>query len=70
MTWVDIPLGITREQLIELLGEPHDISCPTKRNKIPVIYKYNEIEYHFLRGKDGTLVLIFDNATHITLKKC
>lgn len=68
MTWEDVPLGITRERLVELLGSPDAVGGTSRRYKTPIIYKYGEIEYCFHHRKEGLLATVFDNANHVTLK--
>jgi len=67
-----IPLGITREELVEILGKPTDLSTGSRKYPTPSIYKYGEIEYHFQPYKNGALVFIGfggDDDNFITLKK-
>lgn len=63
-----ILLGKTREEIVEMLGEPDDVSVPSRKYKIPLIYVYGNIEYHF-NSEKGVCVLIFDNSTHKTLER-
>jgi hypothetical protein len=52
-----VGLGVTRDELRRLLGEPTDTSIPTRSQRRPMIWKYGEIEYHF--GDDGRVWLIY-----------
>jgi uncharacterized membrane protein len=43
-------IGKTREEVVEKLGEPDEVSATTKKRKYPSVYKYGKIEYHFHMG--------------------
>lgn len=60
-------LGLTREQLIEVLGEPDLIAATTRKYKYPLIYRYGNIEYNFTREREGILVEVFDEYKHKTI---
>jgi len=67
-----IPLGITREELVKKLGEPTDLGAGNHKYSTSSIYKYGEIEYHFLPCKTGVLGMIgYDDEydIFITLQK-
>ena len=49
--------GATRDELRRLLGEPDDVSVPSRRQREPMTWKYGEVEYHF--GPDGRVWLIY-----------
>lgn len=58
-----VGLGATRDELRQLLGEPTDTSVPTRSQRLPTIWRYAEIEYHF--GDDGRVWLIYtEDADH------
>ena len=46
-----VGFGATRYELRRLLGEPDDVSVPTRTRQTPMVWKYGEVEYHF--GPDG-----------------
>jgi hypothetical protein len=50
-------LGATRDELRLLLGEPTEISLPTRSQRQPMIWRYGEIEYHF--APDGRVWLVY-----------
>jgi len=54
----EIPLDITRERLVELLGDPDDVGGTSRKYKTPSVYKYGTMEYHFGPRKNDTLWLI------------
>jgi hypothetical protein len=49
-------LGLTREELKGLLGEPDDVSLEKQTSTPPAVLKYEELEFHFF---DDTLGLIY-----------
>ncbi|MEX2214614.1 MAG: hypothetical protein WD768_10825 [Phycisphaeraceae bacterium] len=53
-------LGLTRDELRNLLGNPTDRSVPPRRRRESMIWKYGEIEYHF--GLDGKVWLIYTES--------
>jgi hypothetical protein len=69
--WNSVSLGISREDLIRLLGPPDDMEYVAKNDRPPSIYKYGDIEFHFSRRADSVLWLIYtedaDGTPH-TLK--
>lgn len=50
-------LGATHSELRQLLGEPDDVSLPSRKQREPMIWKYGEVEYHF--GRDGRVFLVY-----------
>ncbi len=50
-------LGATRDELRQLLGEPDQVGGTSRRQRVPQIWKYGEIEYHF--GTDGRVWLVY-----------
>lgn len=64
-----IRLGMTRADLLFLLGEPHDKAMPTRSMPQPLIWKYGEIEFHW-GPKDYGLWLVIEaenSEHHVTL---
>lgn len=62
-------LGMTRDEVVAVLGEPDDKSIGTRKYPTPAVYKYGQIELHFQPWKAGKLGLIFDGKKHVTLAK-
>jgi hypothetical protein len=64
-------LGATRDEIRQLLGEPHDTGGTSRRHPTPSIWKYEEIEYHF--GLDGRVCLIYtedsDGEPHVIAER-
>lgn len=54
----EVPLEITREELVERLGPPTDLATGSRKYPTPAIYKYGTIEFHFEPHKNGVLVFI------------
>jgi hypothetical protein len=50
-------LGMSREQLRAIFGEPDDTSVTSRRRPTPSIWKYGCVEFHF--AQTGSLVLIY-----------
>jgi hypothetical protein len=57
MTAEPVGFGATRDELRGLLGEPGDRGGTSRKQTMPTIWKYGEIEYHF--GPDGRVWLIY-----------
>lgn len=47
MGLVPTELGVTRQELVRLLGQPTDTSVSCFASGQPMIWKYGDIEYHF-----------------------
>ncbi|MCP6768809.1 outer membrane protein assembly factor BamE, partial [Klebsiella pneumoniae] len=52
-------IGMTREEVVAVLGKPDDVSLPSRRNRPPAIYKYGEIELYFASGDSETLYMAY-----------
>jgi hypothetical protein len=62
--YLDIPLGITREELKDRLGEPNDLGGTSRKYKTPCVYKYNGVQFFFGPRANDTLVMIgFDDES-------
>jgi len=62
-----VQLGMKRVEVTEILGEPSDISVPSKKKKEPSIYKYGNIEFHF---ENDVLFLIFEENDFGVVSTC
>lgn len=61
MDYLDLSLlrvGMLREHLVELLGEPDAVGGSTRKYPEPSIYKYRNIEFHFSPWRCGGLWLV------------
>ena len=66
-----IRLGITRDELKAILGEPDDLGGTSRKQVTPLIWKYDELEFHFGHGSDGLLWLIYsevDGVPEVSIK--
>lgn len=54
-----ICLGMTRAELVAVLGEPYDKSTTTRSIREPLIWRYADIEFHWL-PKNGGLWLVME----------
>jgi hypothetical protein len=66
-----VRLGMTRDQLKATLGEPDDVGGTSRKQRTPLIWKYDELEFHFEHGSDGSLWLIYsevDNVPAISIR--
>ena len=52
-------LGDTREQVKAVLGEPDSTGGTSRKNMVPAIWRYEEVEFHFGAKANETLSLIF-----------
>jgi hypothetical protein len=53
-----INLDMTREDIIRLLGQPDAKGGTSRKYKTPRVFKYGNIEFHFLPWKSGTLAFV------------
>lgn len=51
-------MGLTREKVIEAIGEPKDKGVTSRKYKTPAIFKYKDFELHFEPWKEGTVVRV------------
>ena len=54
-----VKLGLTRAQVIAILGMPDHVGGTSRKCRIPMIFKYGEVELHFEPHLDGELSLIY-----------
>ena len=52
-------LGMTREEVVAVIGEPDDTGGTSRKYKTPCIYKYGDVEVHFELWKTGGLTLVY-----------
>ena len=58
MMWSDTDgLVATRDELRRHLGEPDAVGGTSRKQRVPLVWKYREIEFHF--GPDGRVWLIY-----------
>ena len=56
--------GKKRHEVIELLGEPYDKGCCSKKYKTSSCFVYGVYEVFFYPWKNGTCYCIMDGITH------
>lgn len=64
-------LGMTRDQLKAVLGEPDAVGGESRKYPEPAIWKYDELEFHFEQGQNGKLWLIYrevDDVPAVSLR--
>lgn len=54
-----VRLGMTRDELKAIFGEPDDVSTMSRKQRVPAIWKYDDLEFHFEHEPDGKLWLIY-----------
>jgi len=52
-------LGMSRDELRKLFGDPEDTSTGSRKHPTPAIWKYGDLEFHFDRASEGRLCLIY-----------
>lgn len=55
-------LGMTREQVRSILGDPDDTGGTSRKHRTPAIWKYEEIEFHFGPKRNDMLSLIYTDT--------
>jgi len=61
-----VRLGMSREALRKLFGEPDDTSPGSHKHPTPAIWKYGHLEFHFGPRPDDFLSLIFLEQDEVT----
>lgn len=66
-------IGMTREEIVEVLGEPDDVGYVSRKRRTPNIYVYRGVELHFEPSKTGRLSMIYaeddDGNVQLLLKE-
>lgn len=65
-------LGMSRDELKAVLGEPDDVGGTSRKWRTPAIFKYADVEFHFGPGPQGTLILIYrerDGVAEISIPR-
>ena len=52
-------IGMTREDVVRILGQPDDTGGASRKYRTPCIYKYRDIELHFTNGRNGLLWMVY-----------
>ena len=53
-----VHLSASRDEVLSWFGEPDDVEATTKRRRIPRIWKYGPVEFHFSE-LDNLLWLVY-----------
>jgi hypothetical protein len=53
-----VALGMSRLDLCDLFGAPHQASPASRTCRLPTFYRYSDVEFHFEQGHSGRLRLI------------
>jgi hypothetical protein len=51
-----VRVGMSREEVLALLGPPDDVGGTSRKYRTPSVFKYGQIELHFEPWKDGRLL--------------
>jgi hypothetical protein len=51
--------GMTRQEVVDVLGEPDDKGVTSRKYKTPAVFKYGCIELYFEQYKNGVLLSVF-----------
>lgn len=51
--------GMTREEIVEYLGEPDMVGCVSRKYKTPSCYQFSDLELFFEKHKDGRLHTLY-----------
>jgi len=62
-----IKLGMTREEVVAILGEPDAKGGSTRKYPTPSVFKYGDVEIHFQGWKKGTLTFVWDEKMEVSL---
>jgi hypothetical protein len=54
-----VRIGMTREEVVSVLGQPDDVSVVSRKERRPAIYKYGDIELYFGPEEAGTLYMVY-----------
>jgi molybdopterin-guanine dinucleotide biosynthesis protein A len=55
----NVKIGMSREQVVAVLGPPDDVGGTSRRHRTPSVYKYGDIELFFGHSKLGKLWMAY-----------
>jgi hypothetical protein len=67
-----IRVGMSRQEVISVVGPPDDVGGTSRKYRQPSIFKYGRIELHFEPWKNGRLFLVYsedDDLNGVMLMK-
>lgn len=59
----------TRQEILNIFGEPDDIGVTSRKYPVPSVFKYGDIEIHFGPRARDMAWMVFDSKTHKPLAK-
>lgn len=62
--------GITRQEVIAILGEPDDWGGTSRKYPTPSVFKYGTVQLYFQPWKDGRLIYAADYADGRRVELC
>jgi len=63
-------LGMSRDEMREILGEPNDTGGTTSKHKRPLIWRYADVEFHFGHALEDGLHLIYCESEDGAVRVC
>lgn len=54
-----VKIGMTRDEVVNILGQPDDMGGTSRKYKTPCVYLYGTIELHFAPWKAGPLIKFY-----------
>jgi len=63
-TVTKLKMGMTREEVVKVIGEPDDKGGTSRKYPTPRIYKYEDLELWFEPNKNGKLIALWDSKIH------
>ncbi len=59
-----VRMGMSRDELLRLLGEPERLGGASRRHPVPPIWRYGDVEFHFV-PETGLLGLVFADGFEV-----
>ena len=60
-----LKIGASREQVGAPLGGPDNWSIPSRRQRLPAVWKYGVVEFHFDAATDAVALIHADDFDHL-----
>jgi hypothetical protein len=57
--WRRVEIGMRRDQVVEILGQPDDVGGSSRKYRTPSVFKYGHVEFHFESNKHGRLIRVY-----------
>jgi len=65
-----VRLGLPREELRSILGDPDDFGGTSRKHPLPRVWKYGHLEFHFGDSSAHGLCLIYQDAPDGIVRVC